>query len=63
MTDHPKNLPDDFGPGWYAILSTREVPQDKPLACHRFGLDLVVIRTNAGIRVFPDRCPDRKSVV
>jgi phenylpropionate dioxygenase-like ring-hydroxylating dioxygenase large terminal subunit len=54
-----KNPPDDFGPGWYAILSAREVPQDKPLACHRFGLDLVVIRTNAGIRVFPDRCPHR----
>ena len=29
------------------------------MACQRFGLNLVVFRTAAGISIFPDRCPHR----
>jgi phenylpropionate dioxygenase-like ring-hydroxylating dioxygenase large terminal subunit len=53
------NVPNDFGPGWYAILSSREIPRNKPLALQRFGINLVAFRTSAGIQLLEDRCPHR----
>ncbi len=50
---------DDFGPGWYAILASRELPQGKPLALTRFDLPLVAFRTSDNISVMLDRCPHR----
>lgn len=51
--------PNDFGPGWYAILASRELPQGKPLALTRFAMPLVAFRTGEGISVMLDRCPHR----
>ena len=59
MHTNPAGLPDDFGPGWYAILSSQEIPRGKPMAIQRFELDLVVVRHSSGISIFPDRCPHR----
>ncbi|HTR00269.1 MAG TPA: aromatic ring-hydroxylating dioxygenase subunit alpha [Candidatus Acidoferrum sp.] len=52
-------VPDDFGPGWYAIASTRELRRDRPLALTRFGHKLVAFRANGEIGVLFDRCPHR----
>lgn len=49
----------DFCPGWYAILSSRELPLDKPLAVQRFGLNLVAFRTSVDVHVLQDHCPHR----
>ncbi len=50
---------DDFGPGWYAVLASGELPRHKPLALTRFALPLVAFRTSDGVSVMLDRCPHR----
>jgi nitrite reductase/ring-hydroxylating ferredoxin subunit len=52
-------IPNDFGPGWYAVLSSRELPKNRPLAMQRFGTDLVAFRTSTGVQVLENRCPHR----
>ena len=52
-----------FAPGWYAILSQKELRRiDKPLAIRRFGLGLVLWRAkNNEIIAVLDRCPHRSA--
>lgn len=50
---------DDFGEGWYAIASSRELRSGRPLAIQRFGLNLVAYRHSEGLSVLLDRCPHR----
>lgn len=58
-SDATATVPDDFGPGWYAIASSRELKQDKPLALTRFGKPLVAFRSGESVSVMLDRCPHR----
>jgi phenylpropionate dioxygenase-like ring-hydroxylating dioxygenase large terminal subunit len=53
------NVLNDYCPGWYAVLSARELPKDKPVALQRFGLDLVAFRSSEGVHLLADRCPHR----
>ncbi len=50
-----------FAKGWYAILPSISLPKkSKPLAIERFGLSLVLWRTeNNHVTIFLDRCPHR----
>lgn len=50
---------DDFGPGWYAIASSRELKDGKLLPLTRFDSKLVAFRSGQGVAVFFDRCPHR----
>ena len=46
--------------GWYAILSSNEIPAKSPLAIERFGIDLVAWRQSNGSPVLmSDLCPHR----
>ena len=45
---------------WFAVLESRELRRDTPLAARRLGLDLVFWRDGAGaVRCVSDRCPHR----
>ncbi len=44
---------------WYAILSSDEVPANKPIAARRLGLDLVAWRSAGQVALAVDRCPHR----
>lgn len=44
---------------WYAILSSDEVPADRPIAARRLGLDLVAWRSAGQVALAVDRCPHR----
>lgn len=50
-----------FSQGWYAIASSKEVSAKKPLALHRFGIDIVVWRSKNNISIMDDRCPHRSA--
>lgn len=45
---------------WYAVASSDEVSQKKPVTLHRFGQDFVLYRNRQGmLQAFYDRCPHR----
>lgn len=52
-----------FATGWYAILSQKELCRlNTPLSIKRFGLDLVLWRTNENkVIALLDRCPHRSA--
>ena len=49
----------DFIPGWYAVISSRELRGRRPLAVERFGLGWVIYRHEGGVSAMLDRCPHR----
>jgi len=47
---------------WYAVLSSSELPADRPVGRRRFGEDLVFWRNGAGeVAAALDRCPHRRA--
>lgn len=52
---------DGFPSGWYAILHISELPKNKPFACIRFGIPLVIWKDSSEVVVMEDRCPHRSA--